>query len=138
MGHTYQQIYMHIIWGTKDREPLLYGDLEKFVHRRIREIALSHKLQPLAINSAWDHTHLLMKWNTTTSFAGAVGEWKSRTHVEWRKKIKDSEDAPYLHWQDGFRIFSIWKSDVDRLKRYIFNQKRHHRDRSTIYRFEMR
>ena len=137
MGHTYHQIFLHFVWSTKGRKPILRGPLEKFAHRRIRQISLDYGLQPLAINSAWTHTHVLIGWNTRTAIADVVCEWKSRTFHEWRSKRNGKSSLPVLRWQRGFSAFSIWRADVDRLKRYIFNQKRHHRDRSTIHMYEL-
>lgn len=35
-----------------------------------------------------------------------------------------------FHWQDGYGAFTIGHSQIEDLKRYIANQKEHHRKRS--------
>ena len=35
-----------------------------------------------------------------------------------------------FHWQDGYGAFSIGKSDIPELKKYIATQKEHHRKRT--------
>ena len=35
-----------------------------------------------------------------------------------------------FHWQDGYGAFSIAKSDIPELKKYIERQKEHHRKRT--------
>jgi len=35
-----------------------------------------------------------------------------------------------FHWQDGYGAFSIGKSEIPELKKYIASQKEHHRKRT--------
>ena len=134
MGRSLREIYIHFIWTTKGRSPILRGELEMFVHRRIYRFAKDHGVSVLASNSAWDHTHALARWNTTAVIADVVREWKSRTANEWNDP--DDPKKPCLKWQRGAGIFSVSSHEVKRLIGYIAKQKRHHRDRTTNYRYE--
>ena len=134
MARSKREIYLHFIWTTKDREPTLRGELERYVHRRIRKIAEDHKIEVLAANSAWDHTHILAAWNTTAVISKLVQEWKSRIAVEWNDD--EDESKTRLSWQAGAGIFSVSPHEVERLIGYIAKQKRHHRDKTAIYRYE--
>ena len=133
MGSSNLEVYIHFIWHTDDRQALLRGRLEKFVHRRVIEISEMHGIKPLAINSAWTHTHVLTRWNATTKIGDLVKEWKSRTSKEWEPR----DGAPQeLEWQTGYGSYSIRTADVPGLMRYIGRQKHHHRQDSTISAFE--
>ena len=135
MGRSLREVYIHFIWTTKEREPVLRGQLELFVHRRIREIAdENHGITVLANNSAWDHTHTLAAWNTTGVIADVVREWKSRIANEWNDP--DDESKPNLAWQIGAGIFSVSPHEVGQIVGYIGKQKQHHRDKTTIHRYE--
>ncbi len=35
-----------------------------------------------------------------------------------------------FHWQDGYGAFSIGRSDIPELKKYLASQKEHHRKRT--------
>ena len=135
MGSSNLHIYLHFIWHTKDRRPVLRGELERFVHRRIREIAVEQRLGLLAINSAWNHVHALVRWNATSSIRGAVQRWKGLTSREWRPRTTRDDG---LSWQRGYGAFSIHREQVPALKSYIGRQKHHHRRGTTIDGYERR
>ena len=133
MGSSNIQVYIHFVWHTDHRKPLLRGQLETFVHDRIRELAGEHGLQPLAINSAWTHTHLLVRWNATSAIGDVVEDWKGLTSLEW----EPTPDCPQeLSWQKGYGAFSHHKDNIDTVIRYIAKQKHHHRHDTTIEKFE--
>ena len=135
MGRSLRELYVHLVWTTKNRKPTLRGGLEQFVHRRFREIAADHNLTIIAANSAWDHVHLLVRTNTTIRLADLIREWKSRTYTEWNG---NDRNQVHLAWQRGCGVFTVSPHEVSRLKNYIANQKRHHRDDTTIHRYERR
>ena len=135
MGRSLRELYLHFVWTTEDRDAVLRGELEHFVHRRFRQIAEDHGLTMVAANSAWDHVHLLVQWNTTTRIDNLVREWKSRTYTEWNG---DEQAGSKLAWQEGCGVFSVSPHDVEKLKNYIANQKSHHRDDTTVHRYERR
>jgi len=45
-------------------------------------------------------------------------------------KLNRGSQFRNFHWQDGYGAFSVAKSDVAELKKYIAGQKEHHRKRS--------
>ena len=135
MGRSLRELYLHFVWTTENRDAVLRGELEQFVHRRFRQITEERGLTMIAVNSAWDHVHLLVRWNTTTRISDLVREWKSRTYTEWNH---DEQAGPQLAWQEGCGAFSVSRHEVERLKRYIVDQKRHHRDGTTRHRYERR
>ncbi len=63
----YWQIYIHLVWGTKARSHILRGPVEMSVHKAIREEARAMELVPVCVNSAWNHTHVLLSWNPSPS-----------------------------------------------------------------------
>jgi putative transposase len=129
MAHSLRQIYIHLIWSTKGRAPVIKGDLERFIHRRLREIAADLDLRMVAVNSAWDHTHSLVEWNTSITFARAIKEMKSRTSVEWLQRQRERGITSSFKWQRGGGIWSVDKRRVPRLSKYIADQKDIHRKR---------
>ncbi|MBA2661030.1 MAG: IS200/IS605 family transposase [Bradymonadaceae bacterium] len=129
MSQTFHQVFLHLVWSTRKRQRLLIDDLEDFVHRRIREIADELDLDVLAINSAWDHIHVLVEWNTHVAIADAVREFKSRVTVEWNALARDSGAGRLLKWQRGYGVVSVRKSDVPRVAEYIRLQKERHANR---------
>ena len=136
--NVFRQTYLHIVWGTYHRKQLLEPHVESFVHARLPEICHDLGLQLIATNSAWDHTHCLVAWNSTVSFSDGVREMKSRTTVEWNHHARETHQRPLLKWQRGYGIVSIRKNDVPTVANYIRNQKIHHHHKNIWAPFEQR
>ncbi len=137
MARSLRQIYIHLIWGTKGRNPIIKGELEDFIHRRIDEIADDLALRTVAVNSAWDHTHSLIEWNTTIAFGDAVKQIKSRITQEWKQHLAERDEEASFCWQRGGGIFSVDKERVPELSKYIAEQKDIHRGRKARREFEL-
>ena len=41
-----------------------------------------------------------------------------------------ARDLPQFHWQDGYSAFTIGRSEIERVRRYIQDQEEHHRQRT--------
>jgi putative transposase len=127
MAHSIIQVYIHFNWHTRHNAPIISGALERYIHRTMRDIAEDLGLLPLAINSAWNHTHSLYGWSTTVTIEDAVRELKSKTSRGWNDMVRAGEvEGPRLKWQRGIGAFSIHRSVLDRTIAYIDRQKEHH------------
>ena len=135
----YWQIYIHLVWGTKARSHILRGPVEMSVHKAIREEARAMELVPVCVNSAWNHTHVLLSWNPTLSMDGVVERLKDAADAS----ISANERVPLQvrelkpRWQEGYAGFSVSPGSVERIKQYIRKQKELHRTDDTIPRYEM-
>lgn len=80
--------------------------------------------EALAINGMADHAHLLVLLPPTIAIAEALRALKANTskwvHENWREQSK-------FTWQSGYSAFSVSKSGVKDVVRYIDNQEEHHR-----------
>lgn len=76
----------------------------------------------LAIGGTANHLHLLVSLSKTMALADLMMELKRDSSKMMKHKV------PVFQWQDGYFGFSIGQSGVDQLKRYIADQKAHHRE----------
>ena len=127
MTHSNTRIYLHIVWSTKKRRNILEGDLEVFVHGRLRDAAEERGLSVLALNSAWDHTHGLFRWNKNLVISNTVGELKSSAASGWLARCKKSGEESRLKWQRGYSSWSVGPGQIGRVVDYIADQKKLHR-----------
>jgi putative transposase len=125
MPHSYSSIWVHLIWSTKNREPILSQPLRQEVFRVINEIANDHEIYIDTINGIEDHVHLLIRLRTDQSVADVVKTIKGNS---W-EYFKDDADN-YVTWQDGFAAFSVSPDNLARVRSYIYNQEKHHHDKS--------
>ena len=127
--NRFWKIYIHIIFGTKNRRHFLKGDIEKQVHCSLREAARAWDIIPVATNSAWNHCHTLLSWNPELSVDEVAAELKNRT------ALAVGMDPQEL-WQKGYAAFSVNPGRVEHLKGYISRQKDLHRNEDTIPQYE--
>jgi REP element-mobilizing transposase RayT len=125
---SFSEVYIHLVWRTKYSRRILGGELEIFVHQRIREIGCEFKLTPLAVGSAWDHVHAYFRWRLNAAISDVVGAMKSKIAVEWNNSRRDGRrKGDKLRWQVGFGAVSTRRSDVRVVQNYVDTQKQRHR-----------
>ena len=72
MPQSYSALWVHIIWSTKHREPILVPTLKHEVYKVINDIANDHEIALDCINGIEDHVHLLVRLRTNQSIADVV------------------------------------------------------------------
>ncbi len=82
------------------------------------------KSPSLAIDGTSDHVHILFSLARIITIADVVEEVKTNTSKWIKTKGREFRN---FHWQRGYGAFSIGQSNVETLKKYIRNQKAHHR-----------
>ena len=120
-AHT--EIYIHIVWSTWDRLPLLTETIELAVYKSI--IAKCRELQcnALAIGGMPDHVHLLARLHAPVSVSELVKHVKgSSSHLV----THEIEPGSFFKWQGSYSAFSICSDALPRLETYIAQQKEHH------------
>ncbi len=128
MPQSLSQIYVHLVFSTKNRAPLLRDlALRERTHAYLVGICEKQGCPSLKVGSAEDHVHILCRLSSTARVADLIRELK-RDSSKWMK-----EQYPALgdfHWQSGSGAFSVSPSHVPALTEYIVNQEEHHRHES--------
>ena len=125
MRAPYTQLYVHMVWATWDRLPLITPDIEERVYACIANKCRQHKCEPLAIGGIEDHVHLLTRFPTTIAIATLAKEVKGASSHLVTHEIKPDD---FFKWQGAYGAFTLRKSEVSQVQRYIRNQKQHHVD----------
>jgi REP element-mobilizing transposase RayT len=127
MPQSLASILVHIIFSTKNREPLIHPEIEPELFPYMATTCKSLNSPALLINGTMDHVHLLVSLGRKMSVADLIEELKSSSS-RWIK----SKGPKYreFYWQNGYGAFSIGQSGVNALKEYIELQKEHHRVRT--------
>jgi putative transposase len=123
MKNSYTQLYLHCVWATWDRLPLVTPMIEQKVYAMILAKCRSLKCEPLAIGGVSEHVHLLVRLHTTVSVAELLKEVKGASSHLVTHEINPGE---FFKWQGTYGAFSIAKSAVPEVKAYIERQAEHH------------
>ena len=128
------EVFVHIVWGTHARRPLLAVDLEAAVHRSIAAKCTELGCAPIAIGGTDDHVHLFTRLHPTTPLSTLVEQVKGvSSHLANRRR---PDNQPF-RWQPGYGAFSISTEDAPAVERYVLNQKQHHRKHALNPRLEL-
>ena len=128
MSQSLSKLYIHIVFHTKYNENLIKTDVESELYAYLGGILQKNKSVPIAINGVEDHVHILCIMSKNISLADLLEELK-RNSSRWIKK--KGADYTDFAWQGGYGGFSVSQSKVDVVKRYIENQKEHHKNETS-------
>lgn len=127
MGDTYSQIFIHLVFNTKQQAQKLKPEFEEELESYILDYAEEKELQILAIGGTQNHMHILliMPPKFPVSKAAQIIKGSSSRWLNENYFVKEK-----FRWQKGYGAFSINKSLVPTTIDYIENQKKHHADTS--------
>lgn len=123
MGQSISQVYLHIVFSTKHRKPMIHQPYELNLHKYITTLSLDFESPVIAIDGYVDHIHMLTRLSQKIALSEYLQKIKSNSSRIM--KTLDSSLSNFA-WQDGYASMSISQSHVDRVKNYINNQKDHH------------
>ena len=124
MPQSLAQIYIHIVFSTKERYPFIDSAIERELFAYIGATIKRCEGVPFLINGTADHIHILSSLPRTMALSKYIEEIK-RNSGRWIK----TKDADYqkFAWQNGYGAFSVSSSRKESVVRYITGQKEHHK-----------
>jgi putative transposase len=123
MGQSLVKNYIHIVFSTKHRQPLIHPPVEQELHAYLGGICNKLECTVLKVGGYTDHIHILCMLSKKITLIKLMEELKSHSS-KWIKT--KGEGYENFYWQDGYGAFSVKPSEVDRVIRYIENQHEHH------------
>jgi REP-associated tyrosine transposase len=127
MANTYAALYYHVVFSTKNRVAHIKPEIESRVWAYIGGVAREHKMTALQVGGAEDHIHALVMAPATLSLS-QMAQYLKGDSSKWIH-----EEFPELRgfaWQDGYGAFTVSKSNIPDVIRYIENQREHHQRKS--------
>ena len=124
MPQSLAQILVHVVFSTKNRDPVLGESVRPDLHSYVGGIVGKIDGVLLKVGSVADHVHLLISHPRTCAPAELVQEIKTGSS-KWLK-TRGSRYAAF-HWQSGYGIFSVSPSHRADVEQYLANQAEHHR-----------
>jgi len=125
MPQSLAQLYIHLVFSTKNREPWLRGDLCSHMHAYLASVSNDLDAPALQVGGVADHVHLLARLPRTLPLADWVSKLKSNSS-RWFKEQSATRDHGGFSWQKGYGAFSISVTHVDAVRNYILGQEAHH------------
>ncbi len=124
MPQSLANIYIHLIFSTKERFPFLVKEVRPDLHAYMATVLANLNSPAVLINSVEDHVHILFNMGRTVTLAQVVEDVK-KSSSKWIKTQGASFSK--FSWQAGYGGFSVSESNVPKVANYIQNQEEHHR-----------
>ena len=127
MGQSLVKNYIHIVFSTKHRQPLIQLLVEAELHSYLGGICNKLDCQVLKVGGYTDHVHILCMLSKKITLIKLLEELKSHSS-KWIKTKGETYQGFY--WQDGYGAFSVNPSEVETVINYIANQHKHHKTKT--------
>ena len=128
MAQSLAKLWIHIIFSTKNRYPFLLDPMiRQRVHAYIKAICYKQNHDTAIVGGIEDHVHVLTILPKNIALSSFIEEIK-KSSSKWIKTIDPhNETLKNFYWQNGYGAFSVSRSNLESVKRYIQNQQAHHR-----------
>jgi REP element-mobilizing transposase RayT len=123
-GMPFWDLYYHIVWTTKYRQPILTLDIEKVVLEAVNQKSLELGSPVLALNTVSDHIHVAVSIAPRVAVATWVGQVKGLSAHAVNAAFANLE-TPFK-WQEGYGAISFGQKQLEFVENYIAAQKMRH------------
>ena len=133
MKIEYNNLYTHFIFTTQHRQPIILEKNRIRTEKYITGIVNNNSSKLYAIYANPEHVHFLVSRAPDISeetLATIIAE-SSERFINENKLAKGN-----FAWQKSASAFSVSKSDVDKVCKYILNQPNHHKKKSFAEEYE--
>jgi REP element-mobilizing transposase RayT len=127
MPQSLSKVYVHITFSTKRRYPLIDENIKEELWQYIGGLCKALECNPVRVGGYHDHIHVCCILSKKITQIKLLEEIKKESSRWIKTKGKQYEG---FYWQDGYGIFSVNPSEIDRVVKYIDNQYEHHKKRT--------
>lgn len=124
----YTQLFYHLVWATKNREPLLTPSVEPIILGFLRSKAIGLGGVLFMLNGVADHIHMIVAIPPSIAVAKFVGQVKAVASTRFNK----SGLGPDFFWQEEYGAFTFDGKRLPNFIQYVERQKEHHANGTVI------
>ena len=124
----YIKVWIHYVWSTKNREPVLVDSIRGNLFDHIRQNARIKNIYLDRVNGYHEHVHCLVSLGSDQAIDKVAQLIKGESSF-WLNN-KSGLNAARLEWQDDYFAVSVGESVVDTVRAYKDNQVFHHQKKT--------
>jgi putative transposase len=128
------KVWIHFVWSTKNREPMLTEEIRPYVFQHIEENAKEKNIFIDRVGGYFDHLHCLISLGTGQQIEEVVQLIKGESS-HWINKNKLCRGR--FSWQEEYFGVSVSESVLSSVRKYISDQEDHHKTKSFDQEFEI-
>ena len=118
-------IYLHIVWTTLGRAPLIDHDRGLFLRRHLRNVAREERALVLGVGLVTTHLHVMVRVHPTCNISRLMQRWKGGSALICNREQIGDPLHP-LRWAKGSSVTSVGLGGRARLLEYLKAQATHH------------
>ena len=122
MANNYIRVYIHLIWKTWDKLPLITDDVKDIAYRVMLSKADAMECKVHAIGGVEDHVHVVVSLSPTQPICNVVKELKGASSRIVTLELPDR----FFKWQGTYGAVSVSPNALPAIIKYIQNQADHH------------
>ncbi len=127
------KIWIHAVWTTKKRKPLLIKPIRQSVFKHIHQNALNKNIFMDTVGGHIEHAHCLFRLKNDQTIKDIMQLLKGESSF-WINKEKMINTK--FNWQNEYYAVSVSESHVDRVRKYIQNQEEHHEKKTFMKEYD--
>jgi putative transposase len=121
---SYIRVWIHCVWGTKNRIPFLLRSNKADILKHIKENAKTKDIYIDFINGDKEHIHCLISLNANQTISKIIQLIKGECSF-WINKNGLAKGK--FEWADEYFAVSVSESHLNKVRDYIKNQEEHHK-----------
>jgi putative transposase len=123
MPTSYTELFVHIIWGTGGRLPLITDDIAPLLYGSMETQCHRLNTPALAVGGTEDHVHLLVRLPPLLGVEPLVEAVKAASLNAFTTRIRPGWR---FEWHPTYGAFTLAQAEVPRAMMYVRNQKALH------------
>jgi putative transposase len=127
MGQSLNKIYVHLVFSTKHRQPLIVDSIKEELFGYLGGICKNLECNPIQVGGYKDHVHILCLLSKKIALVDLIEKVKSNSSKWIKTKGIEFEN---FYWQNGYGAFSVNPTELDVVKNYIIHQVEHHKKKT--------
>ena len=127
MTKSYTNLLYHIVFSTKDRQPLITDAYQSRFYDYIGGVVRGQGGISLGVNGMADHVHILAKLRPDKALSDVLRDLKANATGWMHNVFPETRD---FSWQNGYGAFTVSTSQLASVQNYIARQAEHHQKRT--------
>jgi putative transposase len=125
---SYIRVWIHCVWGTKNRQSVLTDNFRYALYNHIRENAVKKNIYLDRVNGYTDHVHCLVSLGSAQTIEKIIQLIKGESSFWFNNKSRFK--GARLEWQDEYFSVSVSESNINAVRAYIDKQEEHHKKKT--------
>jgi putative transposase len=118
------RLYVHAVWTTKDRLPLIDARAATYLDEHLRIVARQERAHVLELGIVATHVHALIRLHPTTQIPRLLQRLKGSTSSNLRRLPVGV--TRQTGWERGYNLQSVSERALEVVGAYVRDQPNHH------------